>query len=337
MSRIAQPAFNGAPTDELAAVDVYGTTDAEQRSAFTSAYTAFGEGLDVVMNKSKEVSGKVVQKAKDGELDVNESRKVVQRALKGSRTDIDRIGTAASDLLLGDVAKGSMLDQLGGGKNYYKSIKVLTQNGQHNIDNADYDSVSGILAMVSDVTGSGAFEATNLAVEAAVLHTAIEQLTDLGVPELVDDVMQEIKDEQLRKTVARRSAGRLATSGNIDTIEIALNSVGAPPLTASQPTLPQQVLARYKLKEGSTRADYPERLVQLVRVMNQLKPDWFWTYRGSERVWNLAMLSTASDDARLVLLSDEEYRTPTLIASSYPQRDVTRLMKDMYPMIAIAA
>jgi hypothetical protein len=157
-----------------------------------------------------------------------------------------------------------------------------------------------------------------------------------GAPELIDETLKKIKDDDLRREVARRSATKLVRAKNIEMVESAIKNVGASALVAENPRLPQQVLQMYTFKAKTTPADYPELLTQLVWVMDRLQPNWFWTRRGNEDVWNLATMTRISDDARILFSSDPLYRTPALISQHYPERSVTTVVRSMYPNIAIA-
>ena len=169
----------------------------------------------------------------------------------------------------------------------------------------------------------------------SILKGAVEELAAWNVPELVDAYLTSIEDPAVKREVIQRSTDRLSQTGDINSIEAILNQTDPAALTAGRPDFPKQLLQRYQFEDGTTPADYPARLAQLVSVMNRLQWDWIETQRGGETVWNYAIVPFASDDARQLLLSDDRYRVPVLTAEYYPERDVASIAKGLYPLIAL--
>lgn len=73
-------------------------------------------------------------------------------------------------------------------------------------------------------------------------------------------------------------------------------------------------------------------MVKLEQLMSLLKPNWFWTNRGNERVWNLGTMSTASEDAVTLMLSSPTYRDAMLTAPFYIPMRTQELVDSMYPL-----
>lgn len=353
MSKPANTAFNGGPSDDLEAVDVYGVRDPERRNNYQSENSAFTDSLNNAFGAAKgyveqakdlgqEYKGKAEDWARDQGIDPKQAEQNVRGALKGSKPALDKVGEDVSKVILGDIQEGSMLNVPGSEGNYYKAYKIVEKNltdGAEDVKkltNVDPDSAQSVMDMVSDVTGHPLVQGSDLGAHAAVLHGAIEKMAEWGVPELIDDTLKKIKDEDLRREVARRSASKLVRAGNIDMVESAIKNVGASALVAENPRLPQQVLQMYQFKAKTTPEDYPELLTQLVWCMDRLQPNWFWTQRAGQDVWNLATLVRISDDARELLSSDETYRSPAITAQFFPERTTTNLLRTMYPGIALA-
>lgn len=342
MSKPANTTFNGGPSDNLEAVDVYGVRDNTRRNNYQSENSAFTDSLTNALGKAKEYGKDVQRRIQEKEIDPKTAAETVQKALGGSRPAMDKVGEDVSHIILGDIESGSQLNIPGSDGNFYRAYKIVEKNLTENTEDAtelfdvDADTVQGVFDMISDVTGNPAVRGSNMGAHAAVLHGAIEKMAEWGVPDLIDKTLKKIEDKQLRREVARRSATKLVRAGNIDMVESAIKNVGASALVAENPQLPQQVLQLYKFKKATTPADYPTLLTQLVWVMDRLQPNWFWTQRGSTAVWNLATMTRISDDARELLCSNPDYRTPALISQHYPPRSVAAVIRNMYPNIALA-
>lgn len=328
MSRIAKSTFTGAPTDKVATVDVYGTTTAEQRNALIPTDSVFQQALPT---KLAPIPG--ANQNTEGRVDLADGRKRLMQTLKGGRSNFDSLSEEMKQNLLRNLDGGGQ--KTSGDPTYAKFLRAESQSGSLTLASSDYNSAKGVAAMLRDLTSSELFEVADLGAEASVLHAAIEEMSKWGVPELIDDVLKDIEDEKLKKEALRRSARTISASGDIDLIEKVIRQVGVSPLISHRPNFPEQVLRSYRFKQGITPSEYPDRLEQLVWVMDRLQPDWFWTTRGEEQVWNLAIIAGASDHARELLLTTEPYRSAILTATFYPKTSTRQLMRSMYPMIAL--
>lgn len=340
MSNPATTAFNGGPDDKLKTVDVYEETTSETKNDQPPKESAFTTALTKTYEKSKEYAADVKARAKQEDVSSDEAKKTIKGALKGSKSSLDSVGESASRVIFGDIQKGSALDVPGGEKNYYRLYEVARKNAEGDderfqIKDDDPVTVQSVMDVIQDTTGGGAFKGTNLEADAAILHGAIDQLNKWKVPELADKVIKDIKDKQLLKEVARRSAMQLANSGNIDAIESLIREIGPEALMSQNPLLPETLLRVYRFPGKTTPTQYPPLLTQLIWVLDQLRPGWLHLTRGEELIWNLDILTNASDNARLLLSTSDDHRTPALIARSYRRNSAANLLSKMYPMMPI--
>lgn len=321
MSRIANPVFNGSPTDNLTAADIYGEVSDTVRNSFTTQFSAFGQSLQENLGQVRGSLTKIGQQLLDGSLTVDDAKARLKSSLRGARGDLDNLREGITE---------SIIDGMGGNE-----LKVAMESGYQSFRGADLDSAKGVMSLMRDLTGNQVFDIVDVGAQVGLFRGVLEEVSAWGVPELVDSVLTEVDDPKMRREVVQYSTNSLAQGSDIDSLEMILNQVDASALTANRPDFPKQVLQRYTFKKGTTPADYPERLSQLVGVMNRLQFDWFWTRRNGENVWNLGIISSASDDARRLFYSDPEYRTPALIAEQYPEKDTRSLMRSMYPGIGL--
>jgi len=340
MSKPATTAFNGGPNDKLKTVDVYGEPTAATQNNNEPEDSAFNQALTKAYTKTKEYGSDVKQRAGETAMTPASARSNIKGALGGSKGSVDNLGTEISRVMFGDIQEGSSMDVPGAERNYYKVFELSRKNTEGDVDSylvkgQEPMTVKSVMAMAQDVTGSKSFTGSALDSEAAILHGVLIQLDEWGVPELLEDVLEDIKNKALLAEVARRSAMRLAQSGNIDAIESLLKKIGAEAMVAQNPMMAETLLNMYRFPIKQTPADYPARLIQLVWVMDQLKPGWLWTYRGLELVWDLSVLTRISDDAKKVFSTDEAYRTPVAIAGLYRRQTAHSLLSKMYPLMPL--
>jgi len=327
MSRFASSSFTGAPTDELAAVDVYGKVNNETRNAFQSTISAFGQSLEESLGRATSALGEIRDTLNKGVYDPERAKSRLNDVLKSARGQVGKLSETLQSDILGTL--GVPLENT-------EQLRAKINGVVETIEAGDASSASGVVSLLKDITGKNDL-VTLIDQEAnvSVIQAALSEVSRWGIPGLVDEVLANSSDEVATQAVQRSI--RQLNASDIDTIEVLLARVGPSVLTAIKPDFPVQVLRSYRFPKGTTPGDYSERLSQLVDVMDQLMPTWFTTHRGTtdQDVMNLAVINQASDDARLLFISSEPYRTPALIADNYPETSAKALLKRMYPLIAI--
>lgn len=348
---IARSVFSGGPSDKIANVDIYGDVDPTIRNEYRSNFTAFSSGLldglggtgritqavgggirDVLDTQTVGISG-ALSDLKMGNIDQAGAVQRVRSALTTSRNSVGSVKDQLTRSVVSGLT-GTPLGQVGDAVRN-NSLDISVGGVLRSITGHNPETAKGIAGILSDVVGSELFEVIDVGVESSILKGAIETIVAWGVPELVDDVLNTIENERLRRQVISNSSRLLAFTADIDSVEAMIRSAGASALTAKNPDFARMLLMRYQIPRGETPSNYPIRLTQLVWVLDQIQPNWFTVSRGNDEVWNLAVIRDASPDALVLFSTDVTYRTPALIASNYPRRHVRDLMRSMYPLIAL--
>lgn len=335
MGKLASPSFDTGPSDQVALVDVYNTVDSDTRNNLTSLVSSFGQGLENILGSSKSTLSKLGSQLKNNPIDLAEAKNRVNRALGGSRSEIQYLAESVQNSIFGELTGTDP------GTNYVRKasqiadqIRIMTGQGEYLMRDGNFNNVSAVLRFVSDITGSNVFKALDMGAMGALVTGAISTMSAWGIPELVTELLRD-QPQQFRYYTVRRSATQIAASGDIDTIEALIESAGAQALTAEVPDFAQQLLSRYVFKTGTTPSDYPARLAQLVKVLTALKYDWFTTMRGSEPVWNLVVIASASPDAKTLLMTNETYKPAMMIAGNYRTQPMLNVAKTMYPYLPL--
>lgn len=328
--RIARPAFDGSPLDDMAVVDVYKETVADVRNDFTSQYTAFASDLSSALSKQQEGLGSFFSDVRSGEMGLKTGLERVTGILKGARGEINKLTSDFRGRV--DAIMNSVPPEI------YKRVKANIDEVYTTIRSADLDSIDGITSMLTDLTGSNIFQRFDIGAEVALISAALQEIDKWEVPEFIDEVMKFLgKDEQAAFEAVRQSSQSLASSADIDIIERILNHTEPAALTRDVPDFPERLLNRYRLKQEDTPDRYEFRRQQLIAVLDKLRPGWLYTLRGGQEVYNLRIFQRASDDAKLILSLSDIHRIPVLIASDYGTNSVRAIMTSMYPYIPLRA
>jgi hypothetical protein len=341
MVKLATPAFNGSPTDKLAAVDVYGAVDPATKNALTSQVSSFGsslsETLGGVYNKVASIGTKLLG---DKSINLDQAKDRIQRAMGGSRNDILALATSAQGAIV------SELTGLDPSTNYVRkaselanSVVLITTQGKQLLNRQGYNQAGALMNFVGQLTGNPVFKALDLGAETAMLKGVLTEVSKWGIPSLVDDLIREntarTGSSKGSYHAVSRASGTIAMTADISVIKQLIASVGVTALTAGTPNFAQLFLSRYDFKVGTTADQYPALLAELVGVMNSLKPDWFYVIRNGERIVNLAVITTASENAKTLFLSNDEYAGPSMYAPQYKPSTTLSLIKGLYPKIGI--
>ncbi|MNM17739.1 hypothetical protein D3C81_280210 [compost metagenome] len=355
MAAIALPSFLGSPEDATKVVDAYGETSSELRTQLSSKITSFSSGLGGVFDKTVSITKGIGEKLRTNTIDLPSAVRRVQGALKGSRSDILKIAGSTEKLIMGELTGSDK------NTNYVKTatdvargLELMTSDGRQVIDsfkNGGYNQVSAMVGFMSDLTENPSLKLFDMGAEAAILRGVVEEVSAWGVPSLVDNVMKDQPD-MTKYAVIKRSAERISYSSSLDVLLAYANvssntnigteanphyaNIGAAALNANTPDFATKVLSNFTFVQGVTVGDYPAQLAKLVDLMNKLKPDWYWTQRNGQAVWNLGTLGSASENAVTLFLSSPVYRDAILTAPFYSPARVEELVNDMYPLVTTA-
>jgi hypothetical protein len=371
MAAIALPSFLGSPEDKTKVVDAYAETSSELRTALSSKITSFSSGLGGIFDKTVGIAKGIGEKLRTDTIDLPSAIRRVQGALKGSRADILKIAGSTEKLIMGELTgTDTSTNYVKTATDVARGLELMTTDGRQLIDsfkNGGYNQVSAMVGFISDLTNNPNLKLFDLGAEAAILRGVVDEVSAWGVPSLVDSIMKDQPD-RTKYTVIKRSAETISASSSLDVLlayanvsssvnytckagtggnnvdsqgqpipcERIYQNIGANALNANTPDFATKVLSNFAFVAGITVADYPSQLAKLVQLMDKLKPDWFWTTRGNDRVWNLGTLATASENAVTLFLSSPDYRDAILTAPYYSPARVQELVNTMYPLTTTA-
>lgn len=327
--RLKRPVFDGGPNDDLVVADAYTSISNDVKNNFTSTYSAFSQSLSDTISSQRSGLSSLYADVRSGSMGLKTGLERVRDTLRGARGAINDL-SADFHARMETIMQGDPMAT-------YRMVKANIDGVYQTIRTADLKSVSGITALVNDLAGENLLSHLDLGAEVALLTGILEEIDRWEIPEFVDEVMTVFgkdKDSSVVFLATANSANQLSLTGDIDNIEMLLKHTDAAALTRDVPDFAQRLLMRYVFKPGEGPEDYPHRLEQLVRVMEQLQPNWLYLPRGDHQEYNLAILQRASPDAVTLFCTSDTYRLPALTAPQYPTATSNALLRGMYPLVA---
>lgn len=372
---LATPSFTGVPDDKVKKIDIYGQVNDSIQNDLVSKVSAFDTDLGGIINKSlKAVRGIGAEFAKTG-MDIPTAISRVKEALGGSRYAISEISEIVERGIIGDMTgKDAGTGYVRGANTMIDAVKLVIDGADRTFNQPGYTNVSGILGFIKDLSGNQLIQIFDLGAEAALVRGVITEVSRWGVPELIDETLgakwnkskniwEYSYSDEFRFSVTKRASDSISPSTSLDVIQALITHGGDKALIADNPSFPTQLLAGYVLPEGcvqggpfpevptepygkQTKSNYVYEGYMLLKILNTLKPNWFYTERkydtgnpntpfATDTVWNLEYLPTASEGAKDVLSTNADLRDAMLAAPFYRMESGITLLKNMYPYIVL--
>lgn len=217
-------------------------------------------------------------------------------------------------------------------KSMYKGLKMVIDDVETFIDNADFKSVAGISNIINNIVGETELaKVLNIETELSVLKFVNDLSTVWGIPNALDKLMGTLPDDETKKVFVTESLPATIQSGNLSTLNTAVNELGSITILSLYPKIVPTVLANYSYEKGNY---YPtgDQLNKLIDSLHSIDPDWAYTYRNGRRIFNLEPFMKCSRSALDLLLMSDEYKHPALVAKTnkYVERSVNEYIKLYY-------
>lgn len=330
--KLKRPVFDGGPNDTLVVADVYNSVSNDVKNNFTSSYSAFSQSLTDTISSQRKGLASLYEDVSNGEVGLKTGLQRAVDLLKGARGAVNDLSTNFK-ARIEEITNDAPMDT-------YRMVKANIDGVYRTIRTADLKSVGGITALVNDLAGENLFSHLDMGAEVALLTGILEEIDKWEIPEFVDEVMAFFNKDKGKETVwlaTANSASHLSLNADIDVIEQMLKHTDPAALTRDVPDFAQRLLMRYVIKPDEGPEDYPHRLEQLIRVLDQLQPNWLYLPRENTMVFNLSILQQASPHAKLLLSTHDTYRLPVLAAPSFRPESAKGILGAMYPLVHFGA
>ena len=337
INQTATSLFQGAPTEKLAVADVYNAPSFDMLSSSVdgvkkvlgNVFTSIrAQGLNLGM------LAKVIS-VKDGNFTI--SQEEAQARLSSilgvniaSLKDLppqQRLNAISRLTQFAGINTTSLTNQAG------DILKVA--------DGISAKDVNGVFSALERVIGKNPLlsAVTDDLAQASFLGSLMEYSTQFGLVDAIDEVMTKYQQgtttrDYLEYTLVTSYSAAIA-NGVLATVDSIIRNTGRDKLLAMYPDAVNMLLGGFVFADGATPSDYPAIMAQLVAILNDLDPNWLTTTRNCVTVTKTEPFLAASPDAKTALSYNEAYWNLVLMAPSYPNQDLTALIRQTYPTIAL--
>jgi hypothetical protein len=237
----------------------------------------------------------------------------------------------------------------GGALNKIKNLKQTIDGVEQTIKSGDYKSAKGITSLLNTVAGedSPIVEMLDLEAQAGMLGAILEQATVLGIPSAIDTIIDKISDDKQKRKVLVENLMTSIIYSDMKAINKIIDIVGAGGVLARIPDAVNLILTFYRIPIGSRVSNYPTLLTALTDTLARINSKWDKYGRTVLRdqgggvmalevdeINNLEPFTYASIDAHDLFALSVTHRTSSMIARTYPSRDILAIAKEMYPKVA---
>ncbi|ARV76880.1 hypothetical protein PHABIO_249 [Pseudomonas phage Phabio] len=367
MLPLAPPSFIGDPSAPVKQIDPYGKINPEVQTNIASKLTAFDLSFDSILAKSVDMTKRIGATLADGSLSLPEAKRRLQDAMGGSRQGISALAEGLENLMLGDMTgKDPGTGYVRTANDMIDGVQLVINGKKSTFTKGDFPNVGAIVGFIGDLSNNPLINAFDLGAEAALVKGILTQVTQWGVPEIIDETFGAKWDDtnkrynydydaDFRFSVVKRTSEDLSPGTDLATIRQLMLHGGDTALIAANPSFPEQLLEQYNFPLGivpskdDKRPDlhtYGEELKLLEEILDILKPDWYQIKRmvfdpagnpayKPELVWNLRFISKASIDAVKLISYDTKYIPALLTAPFYSVDSGKQLLTRMYPYIVL--
>lgn len=329
VGRLASTVFQNNAKSAMVVEDAYNISTGETRnSVFDSVkgiYSDSVKGLYANKGSIRELAS-IITQAKAGTLTKAD---MLERAL----------GAMGSSLpsLLGQLG-GSLFNGISGaaasilGEGASQTISVLYKNAEILIKAANITDAQDSAEFLAALTGNDdLMRIVNVQAESAVFGGILNSLMQFGIPELIDDAVDQAQSE----TVKRNALAYLSTSAvngsDLAIINKVIDRIGIIAFLEQNPDAINRTLASFFFGSKDTIETWPAKRLELLTLLNRIDSHWSDYLRNGTYIKNLEPFSVMSADAKTLMMMADPERTLTMAAAQYQVRNVADVIHELYP------
>ena len=285
-----------------------------------NAISEYQENVNIDPKDIGDVVNGSIGSSEDGvKFDMGKAKQRLSRTL-GLPTSIDNMTTRQKTNLLGAITK-----VMGGDDKY---LKMMVGDSEHLIG-GDYESASGIAEVVNSMSGSKLIDTLDMRTEFGLLTVVTDALLAWGVIEVIDTLIDNIKDSKEKNKALESVALAAARQGDVYKTKRYLEKMGHGRAIVIADDIINALFNSYKIPEESS-VGFEALGQDVINLMIWLNPDWDADdVDVSKR--SLKYYMVASDDMRQILQYVETVRTCASAGIAVKEMEASALMGRLLP------
>ena len=285
-----------------------------------NAISEYQENVNIDQKDIVDVVDGSIGSSEDGvKFDMGKAKQRLSRTL-GLPTSIDNMTTRQKTNLLGAITK-----VMGGDDKY---LKMMVGDSEHLIG-GDYESASGIAEVVNSMSGSKLIDTLDMRTEFGLLTVVTDALLAWGVIEVIDTLIDNIKDSKEKNKALESVALAAARQGDVYKTKRYLEKMGHGRAIVIADDIINALFKSYKIPEESS-VGFEALGQDVINLMIWLNPDWDADDVDISKR-SLKYYMVASDDMRQILQYVETVRTCASAGIAVKEMEASALMGRLLP------
>ena len=217
----------------------------------------------------------------------------------------------------------------------FDTVVSLLGSDRVSFNAGQMDTAKEVFSLINQITSSNEMKGFfDIGSESALMSSVMREAIALGVPKAIDVLVENAKDDQIAYNALYANLQVAFENSDLDTINLMIEKLGLNAVLAQVPNAVPMLLTYYELPTGTPSSNYPVDLAALKTALTTLRPNWGQVQRNGTWVSDLTAFADISDDARILLMLDEDLQVPVLIGSTYGQRvDLMASLKKLHPFL----
>ena len=280
----------------------------------------YQENNDIDPKDISDVLDGSIGSSEDGiDFDMDKAKDRLSRTL-GLPTSVDNMTSKQKNNLLNAISTATGTDG--------KYLKMVIGESEYLV-NGDYKSASGIADIVNRVTGSKLIDALDMRTEFGLLSVVTDALLAYGIIEVIDTLIDSIKDSKEKNKALESVALAAARRGDVSKLKHYLEKMGHSRALVIADDIITALFRSYQIPEDSA-VGFEVLGGEIIALMKWINPEWDSDDVDISRR-SLKYYMEASEDMREVLQYVEEVRKYASAGSVVKEMEASALMSKLLP------
>lgn len=339
-SKIASSFLDTSAKDtDVIVADVY---KEKGDSILNNAFSKFGDKTDgmstAILNSKLDIKG-ISKKLGLSKLIPADIKNIGDRVTGVVGGKLAAIGDYAKGL--GNTAAQNILGLDAGETSEVTKLAFETGKTLYALKDTQVSNVTelfGVLDQVVGETGLGKFIDGNATL--GLLQSCIGAATELGITDVIDSIMANIKDKETARKLLIASLETVALQGNFRAVNKIIGYIGVDAALTRVPDLIQELLGAYTYPYSESTLNMNTEFNDFNNLLKKLDPNWLKSTRNGKSVGKLWPFTYATVDSKELFQfgykAEPAVVAGIMIASQYPTNDLLKIIEEHWPLAIIA-